>query len=101
LATLLQGVGIDHGGGQILVPKRVLNGANIGTTLQQVGGKGMTKGVGADVLRQTSAVDGQLDGLVDDAGVHVMAPGEARPRVYGEIPGGEDILPAPCFGTMR
>jgi hypothetical protein len=78
-----------------------LNGANIGTTLQQVGGKGRAKGVGADGLRQPSAVDRHLNGLVDDAGVHMTAPDEARLRVYGEIPGGEDRRPTPCFGTMR
>jgi hypothetical protein len=57
LTVLLREMGVDHGGDQILIPKQVLNRANVGTTLQQVGGEGMTKGVGADGLRQTSPVD--------------------------------------------
>jgi hypothetical protein len=42
LATLLQDVGVDHGGGHIVVPEQLLNGTEVGATLQQVGGEGMT-----------------------------------------------------------
>jgi hypothetical protein len=42
LATLLQDVGVDHGGGHIMVPEQVLNSADIGAALQQVCGEGMT-----------------------------------------------------------
>ena len=82
------------------MPEQVLNGADVGAALQQVGGEGMTKGMGADMLRQAGPVDRHLDGLIDDAGVNMMAPGDARPRVNGEIPGGEDILSAPCLAGM-
>ena len=54
LATLLKDVGVDHGGGNIVVPEQLLNGADIGSALKQVGGEGMPKGMGADVLRHTS-----------------------------------------------
>ena len=60
--------------------------------------KTMATGVGADGLRQTGTADGHLDGVVDDAAVHVMATGDSGTRVDGDVPGGEDILPAPFFG---
>jgi hypothetical protein len=94
-------VGVDHGRGQILVPKQVLNGANVGAALKQAGGGGMTKGMGADGLRQTGTVDRHHDGLVDDTGVNMMATGDAGTRVYGDMPGGEDIRPAPGVAAMR
>src|SRR5215510_2099447 len=62
-------------------------------------GKRMAKGMGADLLRQPGPAHGDLDGLVDDAGVHMMATGDTRTRVDGEMPSREDILPAPfCCG---
>jgi hypothetical protein len=39
--------------------------------------------------------------FIDDAGVDMMAPGDTGTRVYGEVPGGEDILPAPFLSGMR
>jgi hypothetical protein len=61
----------------------------------------MTNGMGADVLGQTGTAHRHLDGLIDDAGVNVMATGNARTRVNREIPGRKDILPALCLGGMR
>ena len=83
-------MGIDHGGGNIVVPEQLLNGADVGAALQQVGGEGMPKGMGADVLRQTGTADGHLDGFVDDTGVNVMATGDTGARVDGNVPGRED-----------
>ena len=50
-------VGVDHGGGNIVVPEQLRNGADVGAALQQVGGEGMPEGMGADVLRQTGTAD--------------------------------------------
>ena len=83
------------------MPEQLLHGADVGAALQQVGDEGMPKSMGADVLRQTGTADGHLDGLVDDAGVDVMATGDTGTRVDGDVPGGEDILPAPFRGGMR
>ena len=93
-------MGVDHGRRKILVSKQVLNGADVGAALQQVGGEGVAKGMGADVLRQTGPADRYLDGFVDDAGINMMTACDTRTRVYGEAPGGEDILPAPLLGGM-
>jgi len=56
------------------------------------------KGMCADVLRESGTVNGHFDSLVDNAGINVMAAGDTRTRVYGQIPGGEHILPAPFRG---
>jgi hypothetical protein len=100
MAALLQDAGVDHRRGKIVVPEPWLNGADGGAALQQVSGEEMTKGVGADGLRQTGTADGHLDGVVDDAGVNVMATGDTRTRVDGNVPGGEDTLPTPFLGDM-
>jgi hypothetical protein len=47
---LLKDVGVDHSGGNIVVPEQLLNGADVGAALQQVGGKGMPKSMSADGL---------------------------------------------------
>jgi hypothetical protein len=94
-------MGVDHGRGKIVVPEPWLNGADVGAALEQVSGKGVVKGAGTAGLRQTGTADRYRDGFVDDAGVNVMTTGDPGTRDYGEVPGGEDILPAPFLGGMR
>jgi hypothetical protein len=60
LAALLQDVGVDHGGGKIVMPEQLLNGVDVGAALEQVRGEGMAKGVGADGFRQTGPAGGRL-----------------------------------------
>jgi hypothetical protein len=48
LAALLKDVGLDHGRGQIVVSEELLNGADVGAALEQVGGEGMAKGMCAE-----------------------------------------------------
>jgi hypothetical protein len=101
LTTLLKDMGIDHGGGNVIVSEQLLNGADVGAALEQVSGEGMAKGMGADLPRQTGTADDQLDGFVDDAGVNMVATSDSRTGVYGNIPGRENILPAPFLGGIR
>jgi hypothetical protein len=91
-------MGVDHSGGDIGVPQQVLNGPDVGSALKQVGGEGMTEGVRADLLGQPGAANRRLDGLVDNAGINVVATGDAGTRVNREIAGREDVLPAPLRG---
>jgi hypothetical protein len=98
---LLRDVGVDHGGGHIVVPEQVLNGADVGAALTQVGAEGMTNGMGTDVLRQTGAASRYLDRFVDDVRVNMVAPDEASRRVNGESQGRNNRRPAPCLGGMR
>jgi hypothetical protein len=67
LATLLQDVGVDHGGGHLVVPKQLLNGADISSALQQVGSEGMPKGVSADLLGQPGAANRRLAGTLQSS----------------------------------
>jgi len=43
-------MGVDHGGGDIGMTEQFLNGADVGAVGQQMGGKGMTQGVGRHPL---------------------------------------------------
>lgn len=52
-------VGIDFGGADALMSEHTLNGAEVGATLEKVGGKRVAEGVGADGLLQPDA-GGQL-----------------------------------------
>ena len=90
---------VDHGGGHVVVPKQPLNSADISSTLKQVGRKGMTKRMSADLLRQTGAAHRCLDGFVDNTWVKMVATGETRSRINRERPGRKDILPAPFPGS--
>src|SRR3989442_6076350 len=60
----------------------------------------MPKSMGAYVLLQLGTAHRHLDVLVDYAGFHMMATGDTSTRVDGDVPGGEDILPAPLRGGI-
>jgi len=55
--------------------RQLLNRADIRPPLQQMGGKGMPKGMGADGLGQPGAAYRDLNGFIDDTGVDMMAAG--------------------------
>ncbi len=57
-AAPLEDVGVDHGGLEVFVAEQVLDGADVVTALQQVGGKGMTEGVAGDALVDTGLAGG-------------------------------------------
>jgi hypothetical protein len=101
LAALRQEVGGDHGGGHRVVPEPWLHGAEVGAAWPQVGGEGVPQGMGAERRRQSGTANRPLDGLVEDAGVHVMATGDTGTRGGGHLPGGEDVRPTPCLGGLR
>jgi hypothetical protein len=96
LPALLHDMGVYHRGGHIGVAKQVLNGADIRPPLQQIGGKRMAEGMGADGLGQTSAAHRGLNRFIDDTGVHMMATGDAGAGVDGHVASWEGVLPAPC-----
>ena len=50
MPALLQDVGVDHGRGKILVPKQLLNGADVGAALKQVRGKGVSTMPGIGIV---------------------------------------------------
>ena len=51
MAVSFQDMGIDHGRADILVPKELLNGADVIACFKQMRGKGMSEGVTTDMLK--------------------------------------------------
>jgi hypothetical protein len=106
-AASIQDVGINHGRFDVFVPEQLLHGADIVTTLQQMGGKGVTEGVTGDTFFDIGGEGSFPDGLLKTTGTQVMAadyaltPGPSPrgrgdgTRVDGQIPGGENVLPNP------
>ena len=43
-------MGVDHGGFYIFVAEELLDGANVVTGLQEVGGEGVSEGMGGNVF---------------------------------------------------
>ena len=56
-AALVQDVGVDHGGLDVLVAQQFLDGANIVTRFKQVGGKAMAEGVTTGALVDPGPLD--------------------------------------------
>ncbi len=63
-SAALEDMGVDHGGANVLVAEQFLNGADIVTTLKQMRGKGMPKGVAGDTLLDPRFGGGFLDGAL-------------------------------------
>ena len=61
-------VGVDLGGGEAGVAEELLDGAEVGAVLQQVGGEGVAEGVGADVVLGAGGEDVAVDDAADAAG---------------------------------
>jgi hypothetical protein len=53
LPRLAQHMCVNHGGGNVRMAQKALDGTNIGAGLQQVGGKGVPKRVRGDALGDT------------------------------------------------
>ena len=71
-STALQDVSVDHGRLDILVPEQFLDGANVVSTLQEMGRKGVTKRMRSYVLVDLCTTGGFTDGFLDDRFVNVM-----------------------------
>lgn len=57
-AGFFHNVEVDHGGGNIRMSEEVLDGADIDTGFQQVGGEGMSERVAGGAFRQFGAANG-------------------------------------------
>jgi hypothetical protein len=66
-AARLENMGVDHGGFDILVPKQLLDSADIVAILEEVGGEGMPEGVGGDKFIYLGEAGGLLDGFLPKA----------------------------------
>ena len=101
MATLLQDMGVDHGGTDVRVPQQRLDGANVRTPLQKMSGEAVPERMRTDPLADSCLADDLGNGLVDGAGVKVVAASLAGARVSGPTTGGEDILPSPVLVGVR
>jgi len=77
------------------VPQQILNGSNVLTVLEQVGGEGVAECVAGDALLDTSEFSRTVDGFLQGAGADVMAVGKPAAWIGGEQGGGEKELPDP------
>ena len=123
-------MGVDHGGTHVFVAEEFLNGADVVTGLQEVGGEGVTEGVSGDVFGDAGLADGLFDGALESGRVEVVAaaglapgppvPVRGSPRrgwrgivvgggtsagergswVAGEVGGGEEVLPSEFAGGI-
>ena len=72
-----------------------LHGADVVAVFEEVGGKAVAKGVGADRLIDAGPAGGLTDGLLQTAFVQVVAAHDAAARVHGQTVRRKDVLPAP------
>jgi hypothetical protein len=68
----IQHMRIDHRRLHVTVTQQLLNGSNVVTTLQQVGGKRMPKGVTPGLLIDSCFQDCSFHGLLDQGRVDVV-----------------------------
>ena len=64
---------VDHGGFHIFVAEKFLDGADIITILEQVGGEAVAEGVGGDGFLDFGDLGGGFDGFLEAGFVNVMA----------------------------
>ena len=72
-SAALEDMGVDHGGFDILVSEEFLNGADIVSVLEEVGGEGVAKGVGGDLLVDACDFCGFTNGFLGNGFVKMMA----------------------------
>jgi hypothetical protein len=74
-------VGVDFGGFDIGVAKQFLDGADVFSGFEQVGGEGVAEGVGSDPFGDIRQLDGATKRVAVAAGMDVMAPEGAGFRI--------------------
>lgn len=72
-ATPLQDVSVDHRRPHVLMAEQLLNGADVVTGLEKVGGKGVAEGVTGDALEQANLLSGPANGALQGRGIEMMA----------------------------
>lgn len=74
----LHDVKVDHGGGDVRVAHQVLDGADVGSALEEMGGKGMTHAMGGGRFR---------DACLSHGGLELPLHGCFMEMVAGDLPG--------------
>ena len=94
-------MGVDHGGLDVLVPQKLLDGADVVTVFEEVGGKTVAEGVRGDGLVDMSEASGFFDRLLQSRFVHVVALLAPANGIDGEIGCRKDILPGELASCVR
>lgn len=81
--AFVEDVGVYHGGGDVFVPKKVLDSADIVTAGQKMGGKAVAEGVGANMLVDADGSHGFFDGPLEAAFMEMVSASNARPGIDG------------------
>jgi hypothetical protein len=80
------------------VTQELLNGADVDAGFEQVGGEGVSEGVGGDTLGETDAGGGRPDGALGTGLVQVVAAELAGGRVATAASRRKQPLPRPGLG---
>ena len=94
--TGLEDVGIDHGGADVLVAEEGLDGADVVTGFEEMGGEAMAEGVATGVLEDAGGMDGPLDGLLEGGFGDVMSADDARRGLTARRPEGKRYCQPGC-----
>ena len=94
-------VGIDLGGGDVLMAQQGLNGSQVGSAFNEVGREGMTQSVAGDAFGDVGSNSSPSQGLVEDLGMEVVTTGDSAFRIAGWAGGREKPKPVPAFSGSR
>ena len=88
-------MGVDHRGLNIAVPQQLLNGADIGSLLQQVRGERMAEGVAGGWFADPRRLYGNTHGPLDPARIQVVPPLLSLQAIPPTAALGKQPLPGP------
>jgi len=94
-------MGINHGGHNIFVTQKLLDGADIIPVLQQVGGETMPESMTACRLRCAAGPDGVFDGVLQISFRDLVPAFFAAAWVYRDLFRRENVLPGPLARGFR
>ena len=85
LDILLHDMSIYFGGLYIGMPHELLDDTNVYPVFEQIGGEGVTEGVGADTFCDSGPIHGDLDGLLQSGFKHVMPAKHIRSGILAQF----------------
>src|SRR5512146_1516042 len=94
-------MGVDHGRTNILMPQQFLNGTNVISVLQEMGGKAMPEGMARNVLADGGIPCRFLHSPLKSGRVDVVTTLFSGARVEGAFGGGKEVLPGKFTCRVR
>ena len=90
---------VDHGGGDVGMSEKILNGADVGAALKQARSERVAERMTGGPLGDIGLGDGVLELALHGCLMEVMAGDASGLWVWTEGGGGEDVLPRPFAGS--